>query len=162
MSLHFIIDGYNIMKQVFPILGKKVFNDREGFIRFIEEERICGSKNNKITVVFDGRENVFVLRKFSNIEVIFTKGETADEKIKKMVAKSLNKKNLVVITNDNEVKYFAKIQGVKTIGAEEFLEKVKKRKEKFSSGDKKIEADTRLGMEITKELERLWLKKKTE
>ncbi|MFN7170047.1 MAG: NYN domain-containing protein [Candidatus Omnitrophota bacterium] len=127
MSLHFIIDGYNLMKQVSHILGKRSFRDREDFILFLETERPYGSRNNKVTVVFDGREGVWVKRRFTEIEVIFACGETADERIKEMVEK-LPKKNLVVISNDNEIKYFAKIQGVRAMGAEEFLAKIKRKK----------------------------------
>ncbi|MCM8783978.1 MAG: NYN domain-containing protein [Candidatus Omnitrophica bacterium] len=160
MSLHFIIDGYNLMKQVPYILKKKAFRDREGFIRFIDEERLCGSKNNKITVVFDGREDVFGLSTYSTIEVIFTKRETADEKIKRLIEKSLYKNILVVISDDNEIKYFAKSQGVRVMGAEDFLSKMKNKKNFLVQEEKKISLESSKGIEITRELERIWLKKK--
>lgn len=147
------------MKQVPYILGKKVFRDREGFVRFIEEEKLCGSKNNKITIVFDGREDVFTLKRYLGVEIIFTKGEIADERIKKIIDKSPNKKILVVISDDNEIKYFAKSQGVKVIGAEDFLARIKKKKTFFVEEEKTIVPESKEGIEITKELEKIWLKK---
>jgi len=146
------------MKQIPFILKKDVFKDRDGFIHFIIEKRLCGSKNNKVTIVFDGREDVFVSKKYVGVEVIFTKGETADEKIKRIMEKSLDKKNLVVISNDNEVKYFAKIRGIKTMEAEEILAKLKEKR--ISLEENKIRPDTLEGIKITKELEEIWLKKK--
>ncbi|MCM8765430.1 MAG: NYN domain-containing protein [Candidatus Omnitrophica bacterium] len=159
MSLHFIVDGYNLMKQVPHILGRREFRDREDFILFLELERPYGSRRNKVTVVFDGKEDVYLPKINSEIEIIFSRGETADERIKRMVEK-LNKKNLVVISNDNEIKYFAKIQGVSVMGAEEFLGRIIKRKRYASLPEKeKINPETKEGLEITKELGRIWLKK---
>lgn len=161
MSVHFIVDGYNLMKQIPHILGKNLFRDREGFIRFLEEKRLFGSRNNRVIVIFDGKEDVFVMKEYSEIKVIFTKGETADEKIKKMIEKSMDKKNLVVISNDNEIKYFAKIQGVKTMSAEEILAKIIRKKKEIEE-DKKIVPETLEGIRITKELEKIWLRKEKE
>lgn len=154
MSLHYIIDGYNLMKQIPQVIGKRPFQRREDFIRFLEIERPQGK--NQATVIFDGREDVFLPRMDSEIEVIFSRRETADEKIKKMLEKE-NPKNLIVISDDNEIKYFAKIRGIKSIGAKEFLSKIKKKRGSVLE-EEKMSPDTIQAMEITKKLKRIWLR----
>jgi len=157
MSLHYIIDGYNLMKQVTRITGKKLSCGREGFIRFLETERPQGSQRNKVTVVFDGHLDVYAPRINADIEIIFSRGETADERIRKIV-ESRGQKNLVVVSDDNAVKYMAKIQGAKVLGVEEFLGRRIRRVSNTAKEEEKIHPETTLGIEITKELSKIWLK----
>ena len=65
MSLHYLLDGYNIIKQS-PRLGPKRLEDgRAGLIAFIEMRQPQGSRNNMVTVVFDGQPGIIGERKFS-------------------------------------------------------------------------------------------------
>ena len=159
MSLHYIIDGYNLMKQVTRLTGKKLDRGRESFIHFLETERPQGSRRNKVTVVFDGHPDVYAPHINSEIEIIFSRGESADEKIKKMM-ESLQQKNLVVVTDDNEVKYMAKIQGVKVAGTREFLAKKIRKESNLAKEEEKINPETSSAIAITKELARIWLQNK--
>jgi predicted RNA-binding protein with PIN domain len=159
MSLHYIIDGYNVMKQVARLTGKRLARGREGFIRFLETERPQGSSRNKVTVVFDGRTDVYAPRINSEIEVIFSHNESADEKIKKLVEK-YEQKNLVVVSDDNAVKYSTKIQGASTMEAKEFLCRKSGREKSCAAQEEKINPQTSLGIEITKELEKIWVRNK--
>ena len=59
MSLHYLLDGYNILKQI-PALNDLPLEDgRRGLLRWIETQRPQGSVNNTLTVVFDGNPDFF-------------------------------------------------------------------------------------------------------
>ncbi|MCX5656940.1 MAG: NYN domain-containing protein [Candidatus Omnitrophica bacterium] len=161
MSLHYIIDGYNIMKQVTHITGKKNMVERDDFLRFLETERPFGSLHNRVTIVFDGHPELTLRRRESILRVIFSRDESADERIKKMVENS-GEKNLVVVSDDNDVKYMAKINGARVLGAIEFLVKKERRVPIVHEEEKKISSDTPAGIRITRELERIWIKETNE
>jgi len=90
------VDGYNVIKQVSFLTGKKLRSGREGLVKFIERYRPQGSKRNSVTLVFDGQSDVSSPQLKSSINVMFSKGESADEKIKRMVERSKNPKQIVV------------------------------------------------------------------
>jgi len=157
MSLHYIIDGYNIMKQVTRITGKKMTGERDDFLRFLEAERPFGSFRNRVTIVFDGHPELTLRRRESDLRVIFSRDESADERIKKMVENS-GGKNLVVVSDDNAVKCTARINGARVLGAIEFLRKKERKVPAVYEEEKKISSDTPAGIRITRELERIWIK----
>lgn len=161
MSVHFIIDGYNVLKQL-PDLEKRPLKDgRWGLIHYFEIYRPQGSIKNKVTIVFDGKKDVLLpperkLRK-SNLEIIFSQDETADEKIEKLLKRVPNPKQVIVVTDDKELKRTVGTYGAKVVSVKEIARK------KFPPSDKKtLKAKTTLTIEemekINKELEELWLK----
>jgi len=154
MSLHFILDGYNIIKKIPQLSSKELKDAREAFIQLIEEKRLTGSKKNKVTVVFDGSVNDFTFKRKSPFEIIFA--EDADRKIKDMTEKLTNLKNTVVVTDDREIKFFVQSKGCKVLDTESFLEKMKKRY--HSKEDLKLAISSEEQAKITEELKNLWLK----
>jgi len=122
------------------------------------------SKHNQITIVFDGKNDFNLLHgnldNNTSIKVIFSKGESADERIKKIVQGSHNPKHIVVVTDDKEIIYFSRSVGAKTMSASEFLDK-----ESRQSGSKqrrgteestKTELTYQQQETINQELRRLW------
>ena len=59
MSLHYILDGYNILKQIPAFNDLSLEDGRRGLMRWIETQRPQGSVNNTVTVVFDGESGFF-------------------------------------------------------------------------------------------------------
>ena len=160
MSLHFIIDGYNLIRQT-PLLNKVNLQDsREALIRFLTIQRPQGNRNNKVTVVFDGREGDFYSRHTPFIEVIFSQGESADDTIKRLVEKSNNPKNVVVVTNDREIQSFVKQCNAQVRAIEEFLEKFNrsKTKGKKEALEDKVILPPHDAAKITDEMKKIWLK----
>lgn len=161
MSVHYIVDGYNVLKQLPDLEGRPLKNGRWGLIHYFEIYRPQGSIKNKVTIVFDGKSEVGLpserqLKK-SNLDVVFSQDETADEKIKKLVCRIPNPKQVIVVTDDRELKEAVKMYGVKVISVKEISRK------KFPQPDEKIiRAKTTLNIEemekITKELEKIWLR----
>lgn len=156
--LYYLIDGYNVIRQMSFLSGKTLRGEREGLIRFIKEKKPQGK--NRVAIVFDGQKGVSSPpQQNSEIKVIFTKNISADEKIKKMVEKG-DAKQMVVVSDDKEIKFCVRNLGAKVLSVKEFIEKglPNRRptgKKMISPQEKKLPSQTK---EITQELERLWLK----
>lgn len=156
MSLHFILDGYNIIRKIPNLSSKKVKQAREELIRLIEEKRLTGSKRNRVTIVFDGDSDNSASKKklpSNGVEIIFAKD--ADEKIRDIIKKGSNPKEILVITDDRELQDSVKILGANVQDLESFLEKLKK--PKIIVEDPKLEFSSKIKADITEELKRIWL-----
>lgn len=155
MSLHYILDGYNIINQV-QFVSRRLKDGRERLIRFIEAFRPQGSRKNKVTVVFDGKKDVFSPLIRSEIKVVFTRNESADEWIKRFVEKTAQPKQCLVVSDDKEIKFFVRALGAKVISVNEFVDKVRKKIQPAKTEEAPLSSEK--AREITKELERIWLK----
>ncbi len=158
MSLHFIIDGYNLIKQTRLLNKVNLEDSREALVRFLTVYRPHGSKTNRVTVVFDGREGNFYTKPVSCIEIIFAQSQSADDKIKHLVEKSENPKSVVVVTNDREIRFFVKQLNAQVKTVEEFLDKFNPSKVKDTPDEKTIVSPLEAAR-ITEEMRMIWLKK---
>ncbi len=159
--LHYIIDGYNVLKQL-PHLERRTLKDgRFGLIRYFEICRPQGSIKNKVTIVFDGKSEVnlpsqYELRK-TNLEIVFSQDETADDKIKKLIRRIPNPKQVIVVTDDRELQQGVRMYGIKAIPVKEIV-----RKKSHQPDEKNVKIKATLNIEemerITKELEEVWLR----
>lgn len=115
--------------------------------------------NNQITVVFDGYPKISAQNlEETDINVVFSREETADARIKRMVETSKNPKNIVVVSDDREIIFFVKSIGSRSISVEEFInpeEKPQRKKEDLI----KPELNYSQISKINQELKALWLKK---
>ncbi|MBU3959148.1 MAG: NYN domain-containing protein [Candidatus Omnitrophica bacterium] len=161
--MQYIIDGYNVINHPLFCPGhKKIKKDcRIVFLELIRTKRLCGSPKNKVTVVFDGYANIPELKRdHSDIDVIFSREETADEKIKKLIERCDKPGNIAVVSDDKEIKFFARALGSRSVSVEEFI-----RPRENSPG---IEEKDILKPELTysqilrinQELKEVWLKNK--
>lgn len=158
MSLLYIIDGYNITSHTkFSPLTKKINDPRRALLEFIKTRKLCGSPRNKITVVFDGYPNLSRQKlDKEEINVIFSKEETADSRIKKMVETQVNPRNTVVVSDDKEIRFFVKAAGARSLGVEEFINPEVKRQRKEEDP---IKTELTYGQidKINQELKTRWL-----
>jgi len=153
-----------------PELTRKEFDEaRVSFIKLIEIHRPHGSVRNTLTIVFDGKPGMTNVTSTSVVKVIFSQGESADDRIKSMVAKADNKKNMVVVTDDREIRYNVRAQGARLQSTAEFTAKlrtstaranqlVKSKSPEEASGKKQISRTAEF--KINKELEQVWLDKR--
>lgn len=157
MSLHFVIDGYNLIKQA-PFLDKASLEEsRKALISLLSVYQPHGSKRNRITVVFDGKADSFSLAgSDSLVRVVFTRGESADDEIKRMLEEEQNPRNIVVVTNDGEIRRFARQNNAQVKSVEEFLAKCSAPKPKGAPDDKII--GPHATAKIDQELKKIWLK----
>lgn len=128
-------------------------------MRLLESARPQGSPNNKVTVVFDGRPDVWGAQGGSFVEVLFAREESADEKIKEMVASAQNRKNMVVVTDDRDIRRAVRALGAKVRAVAEFLGKIKTPRSPQASPAGKYISKT-LECRITSEMRKIWLEDK--
>ncbi|MBP7215734.1 MAG: NYN domain-containing protein [Candidatus Omnitrophica bacterium] len=159
MSLQYIIDGYNLLHHKLLTLnaGSVSKDPQNALLEFIQFNALCGSAHNKITVIFDGYpEGGLDLRKGA-IEVIFSRDKTADERINALLESSRDVKNIRVVSDDKQIRLFARGIGAQSVKIEDFLQPLIKRKRKQDiSSELKLSYSKQL--EITRELRKIWLK----
>lgn len=146
--LVYIIDGYNLLHKI-PVLKNSITPCRD-LIRYIKKDKLTGSKNNKVIVVFDGSTPDNLME--SDFEVIFSYDKSADEIIKKKIEKFEIKSQVVVVSDDREIRDAAKRARAVSLRTFEFI----KTRVKTQKSEKEISYS--LQREITEELRRIWLK----
>ncbi|MBU4304486.1 MAG: NYN domain-containing protein [Candidatus Omnitrophica bacterium] len=167
MSLHYIIDGYNVIKQVSFLTGRKLRAGRDGLVHFIECYRPHGSRRNEVTVVFDGKEDVANYEeKKSSVRVLFSRNESADDKIKRMVEVSRNPKRMVVVSDDKAIMFYCRAVGARVKSVKEFLsdssagKKPRNAREAFDEEKEALSPEA--ADKITAYLKGIWLKEDNE
>ena len=127
MSLHIVIDGYNLIRQskrLSQLEHISLQEGREALVQGLASYRKV--KRYPITVVFDGAEAPSLVEKRSRekgIHIVFSRpGESADTVIKRMVRREGER--AVVVTSDKEVADFAAAHGAATIDSVEFETKM--------------------------------------
>ncbi len=119
-------------------------------------------------VVFDGYKDLSRQGSLpSEVDVVFSSKETADARIKRMVEVASQPKNLVVISDDREIAFFARQAGAHPMTVEEFLCRApqarrlrgiagKKTKGHIEEPDPKISYTAM--QKINQEFSKIWLK----
>ncbi|MEE9496377.1 MAG: NYN domain-containing protein [Desulfobacterales bacterium] len=127
MSLHIIIDGYNLIRQstTLSILDQQdIMLGREALVDMLAAYRKI--KPHRITVVFDGHHGpVFSPQRNrqKGISMRFSRrGESADDVIKRMAHREREK--ALVVSSDREVADSAASCGAATISAQQFEAKI--------------------------------------
>lgn len=127
MSLHILIDGYNLIRQSEALSAMERAGLQEGREALLERlasyKRI---KHHPITVVFDGthaHSPVQGRTRYKGINIIFSRpGELADTVIKRLVTRE--RERAVVVSSDKEIADFATMHGAVTMGSLEFENKM--------------------------------------
>lgn len=127
MSLHIIIDGYNLIRQSASLSRldqQDILLGREALVDLLSTYRKI--KPHPITVVFDGQQSPsFALQRHrqKGISVRFSPpGRSADDVIKRMACREPEK--ALVVSSDREIVEFAASCGAATIGAQQFEAKI--------------------------------------
>ncbi len=161
MSIHYLLDGYNVIHQMPKALNlPELEEQRRYLIRFIEQYAPQGSSNNRVTIVFDGSLDIFGGMTSPLARIIFSHGESADDKIKKIVAQMQNTKNVVVVSDDRDIQYAVRALGAKVSSVQAFLDKIKVsgKDGRLSRKEKRISKSDEA--KITSEFGKIWLKPK--
>ena len=118
-----VVDGYNLIHAM-PELARLVASDleqaRDGLVAKLAVYR--SNRSVRVTVVFDGRGSAGQqTRPPGGVEVVFSRApQTADTKIKNMLALEKSPRSWTVVTSDNSIVRFARDYGAKTIPSAEF------------------------------------------
>ena len=160
MSLQYIIDGCNVTHhpKFIKNISKEPSDSRVSLVRLIGSRNLCGSANNLVWVIFDGYpdQSLENLEK-GRLRIIFSRGESADNKIRKILELTDNPKNTVVVSDDKEVSSFARLMRARPVSVEGFI------KEDAASGKRGTASDgpkvsCSQMHKINEELKRVWLK----
>lgn len=162
MSLQYIIDGFNIINHPqFTRRHKHSASPGVSLLTFIRANRLTGSPKNKVIIVFDGYpesgEYAGGAGQDSDFAVIFSRKISADEKIKKIVEESANRKNIVVVSDDREIGFMVKSLGACSIGVEKFIAQGEESGERRKKDSQPQELTYSQKHAIDKELRKLWL-----
>jgi len=118
MAIHYIVDGYNLIFST-PLGQANLEEAREILTMLVL--RI----GHPVTVVFDGREGVTNMRKRQY--VVYTKGLSADEYIKKWVEEQKDRQGIVVVTRDRQIQSYVRNMGAKIMEPQEFYNLLQRR-----------------------------------
>jgi predicted RNA-binding protein with PIN domain len=154
--LLFIIDGFNLIHKVSSL--KTSANPQLSLIHYIKEHKLTGSANNKVVIVFDGMPQIDAAKE-REFEIIFSQEKPADDLIKERILKIKKYpkhpiSEVIVASDDREIRDYAKKEGAVSQRASEFL-RLKVSKSKAADEE---EISYPLQAEITEELRKIWLK----
>ena len=150
MSLHYLIDGYNLIYALRNIPAGSLEAKRESLLRLLAGSKPHGK--NRITVVFDSREGGGSRSTLAGLEVIYTAGETADDWLAKRVRAVSNAREVVVVSNDKGIRDMIRGTGARWMKTEDFWRQTKTRPAGPSDTRPAIDTDA-----ITDEFKKKWL-----
>ncbi|MBD3246420.1 MAG: hypothetical protein GF333_05355 [Candidatus Omnitrophica bacterium] len=150
--LHFIIDGFNLIHAVSELEHSR--DPHPDLMYYLKRRRLTGSRNNRVTVVFDGWPPLHFHEK--EYRVVFSGDRDADTSIVARVRASRPASETVVVTDDRQLRQSVKKLGARVRGTREFLTAPLKP----GNGQKKhIPHSVR--KKITDEMSRIWLNEDT-
>lgn len=155
--LQFIIDGYNLVHKIPNI--KDSSSPCNELLIFIHKNKLTGSANNQVLVVFDGGRPPYQINNFQ-YKILFSYDQSADDLIIKKIRQSKNKKQNVVITDDRQLAYRAKSLEAQAYSVNKFIAKIKKSKLAAKRDGEEKDIRYSLQREITEELKKIWLDEK--
>lgn len=161
MPLRYILDGYNILKQVSVFTNKRLKQGRPDFIALLCTSRRLSKQ--EVVVVFDGYPDLSERTLFkTNLQAIFSRGSSADDKIRHMLEHAKTPSQIVVVSDDKEVRFFARVSKAQVLGVREFLTWLcGKQSDQRQSDAKSQSEDKNLSykqvLDINRELRRVWL-----
>ena len=116
---HYVIDGNNVIgkiKALKSLQQKDKQASREKLVFMIDN--FLYNKKVKCTIHFDGFEQTPI--KSTICKIIYSNNQTADDKIKIQIEQTKNRKNLIVVTSDNNIRHFARICSSDILKSKEF------------------------------------------
>lgn len=150
--LVYIIDGFNLIHKISNLEGSS--RPHLELIYYIRNNKLTGSKNNRVLIFFDGGPNLDAVRARGNFEIFFSHGQSADDLIKEKLSKFKKTSEVIVVSDDREIRDAAKKFGAKICRTADFL---KTKKKQIAREDVK-DISYALQHEITEELRKIWLK----
>ena len=127
MSIHIIIDGYNLIRQSKKLSALDLQDIQMGREALVEMLAVYKRiKAHHITVVFDGTRSALLSRQSSRqkgLTIVFSRsGESADTVIKQMAQREGEK--ALVVTSDLGIVRSVEAWGAATISSQDFEEKL--------------------------------------
>ncbi len=160
MSLQYVIDAYNLINHSRFKLPKQSANIQSCLADFVKFNKLSGSKNNEVILVFDGYPKAGeVIPQERGLTCQFSFNQEADEIIKNIIEDSPQPRNIIVVTDDKEVRIISRLLHAQVSSVEEFI---CAKENKLDAGVKDSDlADVKLSysamQKIDAELKKKWL-----
>ena len=125
---HYIIDGNNLIGKI-SFLNKLQKTDKQRAreqVVFLIQQYFHNKKVN-ISLHLDGFPSQPI--NLYNGKIIYSHSKTADEKIKEQIEETKNRKNIVVVTSDNNLREFARVCGCEILSSEKFGKSITQKKD---------------------------------
>jgi len=148
--LLYIIDGFNLVHKVQEL--KTSACPHLALVRYIKAHRLTGSIVNKVIIVFDGFPKPEVLAD-KTYQILFSLERKADEVIKERITAIKNKSQVIVVSDDREIRDCVRREKVTSLRTYDFLAKKKERRPEEGK-----DISYPLQHEITEELRKIWIK----
>ena len=161
MSLQYIIDAYNLINHpAFKPIGKLALNIQQALADFIKLNKLAGSKNNTVVLIFDGYPpRAEDIPSGNGLLCMFSRAKEADELIKEIIQDSASPKNIVVVSDDKEVQLTSRFLHAQICKVEEFI--CGKKDNRSATNAKLAAVDFKLSyakmQKINTELRKRWL-----
>jgi uncharacterized protein len=130
----YLIDGNNVIGKsgkLFKIQLKDKQASRNKLVLLLE--RFLSKRKVSAIIFFDGFPGEAI--PFSKGKIVYSEKSTADDKIKLEITNgtsygrnSISRRNLVVVSSDNEIINFAKVCGCNVLSSEDFVKELEKSK----------------------------------
>jgi uncharacterized protein len=117
---HYIIDGNNLIGKISSLqkLQKKNKQSSREKLAFILESHFIGKQNIKVTLHLDGFPGQPI--NVQSLRLIYSGKKTADDEIKYQIEQEKNRRNLIIVSSDLNLKEFARKCGCEWKSCEEF------------------------------------------
>ena len=161
MSLQYIIDAYNLINHpAFKPVSKPALNIQHALADFIRLNRLTGSKNNRLILVFDGYPPALEdIPRQNGLLCMFSRARQADELIKEVIQDSASPKNIIVVSDDKEVRLTSRFLHAQICNVGDFIRG--KKDNKTATDAQLAAADFKLSYakmeKINAELRQKWL-----
>jgi len=117
--LVYIIDGFNLVYQIKGL--KALINPHIGLIDYIRNNKLSGSHNNQVVIVFDGAPNLEAIERRGKFELLFSNQGSADDLIVNRIRKIKNKKQVVMVSNDCQLRDLVRNLGAAVCWVKDFI-----------------------------------------
>jgi len=122
---HYILDGHNILHKDSGDQPRNTAGRAQACNGLIMRcQRFIAGTANKCTVVFDGHPPGEIATDIKNVHVTFSYDREADTIIKSFIERSKNPRNLIVVSDDTEIKNFARVHSCTILSVAAFLKKI--------------------------------------
>jgi len=123
---HFLIDGNNLLGKL--SVREKSFRPENPASRELLTIRLRDffrEKNDSVTLFFDGHESEKI--NGEKIKIVYSDKREADALIREKIERTKNRKTLVIVSSDNQIRNFARVCSSETILSEEFASQISRR-----------------------------------
>ena len=136
--MHYIVDGYNFGYLAHIPAREK--SDDGSIVKCLYRCPALTNRANSATVVFDGAGRTRQISTHARIKVIYSRGEKADEVIKRLLESltRARRRDYITVTNDRSLGAYCRSLGVRVISVDKFLSVRTNTKRKRRGDDARI------------------------